>query len=112
MDTARDAVEAPFVLKRHGTGSKQSNAILIQAAIFRLISGGNRNAMLFDHFLTPHPRGGLDGLAATSGGGRIRFSCRRTGKTYSAYAAAAGAVMGSVVVMVMMGVVLVIKMPA
>ena len=32
-------------------------SILIQAAIFRLISGGNRNAMLFDHFLTPHHRG-------------------------------------------------------
>ena len=35
--------------------SHENRNILIQAAIFRLISGGNRNAMLFDHFLTPHP---------------------------------------------------------
>ena len=50
----------------------------------------------------PHPRGGLGGL----GEGRIRFSCPPTGKTYSPSAEAAeaaGAVMGTV---------LVIKMPA
>ena len=91
--------------------------------------------MLFDHFLTPHPhpRGAAsagqtssaseqrlrrDAYVADVGGGRIRFSCRRTGKTYSPYAAAAaaGAVMGTVpgTVMgtVLRMVVLVIKMPA
>ena len=83
--------------------------ILIQAAIFRLISGGNRNAMLFDHFLTPHPRGGLGGLAAASAEGENVFSVRRRREnTFSPSAEATEAAEAAA----RTGTVLVIKMPA